>query len=193
MRMKTKTRRLVSDYTIETIIHDIRAIGVNPSVQVTIGPARDIRRNAQNKLLWHWNNQLADQLYDFPNPEKFLDDYGVSPAVKIHIANKWEILRPLYREYGEEDLRYLDGLEALAEVSNSLYIAEKAGKIDAETYDKRVGEQIDHYLSTKMLSVREFAEYLTRIEHYWVPEGYTLTTSDDLYFEAVLGTKNEAA
>ena len=66
-----------------------------------------------------------------------------------------------------------------------------------ETYDKKLrplhyeqklmlmGKPFDMSV-TSLLSVSEFVEYLNSIEKHFTQQGVRLTTSDDLYFEAMM-------
>lgn len=120
---------------------------------------KETRRDAQNKLMWHWNREIKEQ-------------YKIS-SKRAHGESKLDVLLPLMFQWGADDPAMMARAEFIQAVMD--HIPDRRVK---------VGVAFD-MVRSKDLTVSQFAEYLTEKERHWAQQGVRLTTSDDLYFQAM--------
>lgn len=146
----------------EAKAHCIGLVGnlnTDGAVEVVIREHQENRRDAQNRLMWHWNREIAQQ-------KKFSSKWA-------HGVSKLEMLLPLMFEWGAEDPEIMGRAEFIREVMSHI-----------PAYKVKVGVAFD-MVRSRDLSVVRFAQYLTEKERHWTEDGVRLTTSEDYYYEAM--------
>lgn len=129
---------------------------------VTIAPYEKTRNDAQNKLLWHWNKEVEQQ--------------KSIRAKFVHGQSKKDILLPLMKSWGGNFLARANHIDDILE---SIPVYEHKVSI---CYDM-VRTRSPH------LSVKRFAEYLNQYSEHWSANGVSLTTSIDLYHDAMVNRR----
>jgi hypothetical protein len=162
---KVHTQKLVN---VLSVIGGIWPSGVDKNDtrewSIDITEYKGDRNSLQNRFMWHWTREISEQ------------DEHKQTAKKIHALSKLEVLLPLYLSW---DGKYHFQGAVAQDAINSCNNTQKHDVYDIQTY------VADRMLRTSNLTVKLFAEYLTCYEMHWVPLRYMLTTSDDLYFEAM--------
>lgn len=120
-----------------------------------VRPLEEKRRDIQNKLMWHWNNEVS-QFYK-------------SSAKHIHGMTKLEVLFPLMHSWE----RHVNRVDFLSEIFSRVL-----------DYRHKIGVAYD-MIRTRDLTVKELTQYLNEFRMYWSDQGAVLTTSEDYYYEAM--------
>ena len=126
-----------------------------PHVMI-VKPYKKDRRLIQNRLMWHWYQELAEQS----------DRHGMT-KVDLVCYNKLNLGVPIL---------LID--ENFAEVWESMRFLSYEQKLKAMRFMP----------ITSIMNIKQMTEFLTDFKIYWNQKGCELTTSQDLYFEA-LGIK----
>ena len=141
----------------------IDELPVDKHFKITITEGKDSRSEAQNRLLWLWNNQLVT-LHD----DSYSADY-------YHSYNKLYVLLPMMRHdaaferlRGEGDFIY-EAMSAQLTLEHKLRIA----------YD---------CVRSSDLHAGECTLYINSIREGWLERGVELNTSHREYYQAVGAT-----
>lgn len=115
------------------------------------------RREAQNALMWQWNNQKAKASGERPE--------------FVHGLDKLQILLPLYKSWGG---RYLKRAMFIESVLDQL-----------TKFETKVGVAYD-MVRTRNLSIKKMAEYLTQVQQESARNGFSLESNKDLEFKNLM-------
>lgn len=120
------------------------------------------RRDAQNDLLWVWNNQKSSHS-------------GMKPNF-IHGLDKMQILLPMYKSWGGAALKRANFVQECID-----HIPKFEHKV-AVAYDM---------VRTKNLSVKRMAQYLSELQREAAEKGIQLESTADLEFKSLMAYVDE--
>lgn len=127
--------------------------------QVEVREAKQDRNQAQNRLMWRWNGEIASET-------------GTT-ADWVHGECKLMMLLPMRLTWDETHARALFEQDVLS---------------NCATYKVKVGAAYDLVRSSD-LGVGRFAEYLTVVQRHYASQGIVLTSGDDVAALAIEGKR----
>lgn len=139
---------------INYMTRTLAQLPIDESYSVSVSELKENRRLAQNRLMWVWNTEIGQE-------------YG-KPAEQAHNESKLEILHPLMLE--------IDRLRDVAIEHRDIIAA--LGR-----YEQRV-LVAGCMIRTKDLYVREFRDYLERMQIVWAERGFVLSVKNRFYDDA---------
>ncbi|KKU86976.1 MAG: hypothetical protein UY18_C0050G0004 [Microgenomates group bacterium GW2011_GWF2_47_9] len=157
-----KTIVLKSPEALQSAIDHLIMLPTDQVYEVVIRVHERNRSGAQNSLLWVFYTAIGNQLGETKDA--------------IHLRYKRQFLVPIYTR---DDPGYAAMIEAVRKVHLMGH------KEDA----KALGDEIVRLTSTTTATVKQFAEYLTDIEHDAIDKQLRLPAKDEVY-NLAMGVKN---
>lgn len=117
----------------------------------------DIRKKAQNDLMWVWNKQIAE--------------FTGSKIQFVHGLNKLQLLLPLYKSWGSKSLERAQFVESVLD--------------RIPNFNTKIGVAYD-MVRTRDLSIPKMAEYLAAVQRESVQNGIILESNSDLEFKNLM-------
>ena len=124
--------------------------------EAAISPIEKNRNQAQNRLMWDWNNVVSK-------------DQG-SKVEWVHGYSKLTYLLPLMKTWTDKTLARAEFVEDVLH--------------QVPLYKHKVGVAYD-MIRTRDLTVKQFSIYLDSFNQSWSAKGVYLKTSADYYYEAM--------
>ncbi|KAA3639432.1 MAG: hypothetical protein DWP95_10320 [Proteobacteria bacterium] len=135
-----------------------------------IKPFEGDRSLAQNRLQFHWFNQLERQSFSL-EPGKAAESIGGWTIDMIRAYCKFEFGVPIMSEDSEFIYTWSLAMRGIHEREDKLLIAKE-------------------WPVTSLMNTEQFTRYLNNIYYHFTPQGAILTTNSDLYYEA-MGLRRE--
>lgn len=144
-----------SDYKLANYIRVVNQMYLENGRLVGTASKKELRRNAQNALGFHWYKELEQQ--------------GDMTAIEYRAKCKLHFGVPILKEQEPDQAARID------KIFESLNYEQKI-EVMLEPFDFPI---------TRLLSVKNYSRYLREIELYAGKKGFRLTTGFDLYVQAM--------